>query len=182
MIDDNGLKLNRLILGVAGGHPDCLDGIYEIAGKRMFAMAYGLVGRDFAEDVIHDSLIKIARFAHKYRRDENPYGWILKLVRNTALDFLKSRKLHPSASTEEFYSLSDGNYAPDKRNDAIMLEQAMSKLDADERMAIYYKYFADMTVREIAAELKISKSSAARLTEKAEEKLKNLLYTGQNRE
>ena len=47
-----------------------------------------------------------------------------------------------------------------------MLEQAMSKLDADERMAIYYKYFADMTVREIAAELKISKSSAARLTEK----------------
>lgn len=63
-----------------------------------------------------------------------------------------------------------------------MLEQAMSKLDADERMAIYYKYFADMTVREIAAELKISKSSAARLTEKAEEKLKNLLYTGQNRE
>ena len=145
-------------------------------------MAYGLVGRDFAEDVVHDSLIKIARFAHKYRRDENPYGWILKLVRNTALDFLKSRKLHPSSSTEEFYSLSDGNYAPDKRDDAIMLEQAMSKLDADERMAIYYKYFADMTVREIAAELKISKSSAARLTEKAEEKLKNLLYTGQNRE
>ncbi len=178
MPDKQAEQLNKLISGVAKGVPDCLDGIYIFAGKRMFAVAVSLVGRDGAEDVVHDSLIKIARFAHKYRQDENPYGWILKIVRNTALDLIRKKKAHPAASTEEFFSLSSSDYAPDKRDDAIMLEQAMLRLAHDERRAIYLKYFIDMTVREIAAEMKISKSAADRLIKKAEENLKITLSAG----
>ncbi|MDE7453695.1 MAG: sigma-70 family RNA polymerase sigma factor, partial [Clostridia bacterium] len=166
-----------LIIAVANGHADCLDGIYEVAGKRMFAAASALVGRNDAEDIVHDSLIKIARFAHRYRREDNPFGWILKIVRNTALDFLRSDK--PQASTEEFYSLASSDYQPEKLDEALTLEAAISKLDGNEKQVIYLKYFVDMTVREIAAEMKLSKSSAQRLIEKAELNLKNLLRAGQ---
>ncbi len=130
--------------------------------------------------MVHDSLIKIARFAHKYKQDDNPAGWILKIVRNTALDLIKKKKAHPAASTEEFFSLTSSDYSPDKRDDAIMLEQAMKKLAPDEMRAIYLKYYVDMTVREIAAEMKISKSAADRLIQKAEEILKILLSAGRN--
>ncbi|MDE7167554.1 MAG: sigma-70 family RNA polymerase sigma factor [Clostridia bacterium] len=180
MPDKQSEQLNKLLSGLARGEPDYLDGIYLFIGKRMFAVATSMVGRNDAEDVVHDSLIKIARFAHKYKQDDNPAAWILKIVRNTALDLIKRKKAHPAASTEEFFSLASSDYAPDKRDDAIMLEQAMKKLAPDEMRAIYLKYYVDMTVREIAAEMKISKSAADRLIQKAEENLKFALSAGRN--
>ena len=179
MIERDGEKLNRLILAVADGHADCLDGIYALAGGRMFAVAISVVGRDYAEDVLHESFIKIARFAKRYRGD-SPYGWLTKIVRNTALDFLRARNLHLEVSTEEFFSLSSLDYSPDKRDNAIMLEQAISKLDRDERKIIYYVYYLDMTVREIAAELNLSKSAVQRIKERAEKNLKSFLDGGTN--
>lgn len=179
MPDKESEQLNKLLAGVARGEPDYLDGIYLFTGKRMFAVAASLVGRDSAEDVVHDSLIKIARFAHTYKQDENPYGWILKIVRNTALDLIRKRKAHPAASAEEFFSLASSDYSPDKRDEAIMLEQAMKKLATDEMRAIYLKYYIDMTVREIAAEMKMSKSAADRLINRAEGNLKIFLSAGQ---
>ena len=101
-------------------------------------------------------------------------------MRNTALDLIRKKKAHPTASAEEFFSLASADYAPDKRDDAIMLEQAINKLAPDERRATYLKYYVDMTVREIAAEMKISKSAADRLIKRAEDNLKINLSAGRN--
>lgn len=180
MIESDGEKLNRLILAVANGYKECLDGILELAGGRMMAVAASYVGREFAEDVVHDSFIKIVRFAKTYKRDSSPYGWIMRIVKNTALDFLKSQKKKKQVGEEEFYSLTSLDYSPEKMENAIMLEQAIAKLEPDERKMIYLLYYMDMTVREIASELKISKSAVFRLKEKSEEKLKKLLMGGTN--
>lgn len=180
MNERDGEKLNRLIIAVADGYADCLDGIYQIAGGKMFAVALSVVGKDYAEDVLHDSFIKIARFAKKYTPQPNPCGWLIKIVRNTALDYVRSRKAHTAASTEEFYSLSSLDYSPENRENAIMLEEALKRLEGDERKVIYCKYYLDMTIREIAKELKLSKSAVQRTAERAEAKLKNLLEGGTN--
>ena len=58
MTERDGEKLNRLIRAVADGHADCLDGILDVAGGRMLAVAAGIVGKSCAEDVLHDSFIK----------------------------------------------------------------------------------------------------------------------------
>lgn len=60
-----------------------------------------------------------------------------------------------------------------------MLEDAVARLSPPERRMIYYRYYLDFTVREIAKETGMSKSAAARLTAAAEEKLKLLLREGQ---
>ena len=144
------------------------------------AVAASYVGREFAEDVVHDSFIKIARFAKNYRRNVSPYGWIMRIVKNTALDFLKSQKRKKEVSEEEFFSLTSFDYSPERYENAIMLEQAIAKLEPDERKIIHMIYYLDMTVREIASELDLSKSAVQRLKEKAEEKLKILLDIGTN--
>lgn len=180
MDERDGQKLNNLILSVADGYADCLDGIYEIAGGKMYAAALSIVGRDYAEDVLHDSFIKIARFAKKYKGGTNAGSWLIKIVRNTALDYVRSRKAHTAASAEEFYSLSSTDYSPEKRESAIALEQAISKLDGDEKKVIYYTYYLDMTVREIATAMKCGKSTVQRISQRAETKLKNILYDGTN--
>ena len=175
MIDSGGEKLNKLILAVANGDADSLDGILQLAGGKMMAVALSLVGRNYAEDIVHDSFIKIARFAKSFKSGQSPYGWIMKIVKNTALDYIKSYKLHPEVSEEAFFSLTSLDYSPEKRETAIALEMALSKLEPDERKIIYYVYYLDMTIREIAAELDMSKSAVQRLKDKAEERLKNLL-------
>ncbi|MCH5142739.1 MAG: sigma-70 family RNA polymerase sigma factor [Clostridiales bacterium] len=175
MYDTGGEKLNNLILAVADGHADCLDGILKLAGGQMMAVALSMVGRDYAEDVLHDSFIKIARFAKSYRPGTSPYGWLMKIVRNTALDFLKAKKTRAEVSSEVLFSLSSLDYSPERKESAIDLERAIAKLEPDEKKIIYFVYYLDMTVREIAGEMNMSKSAVQRLKEKAEEKLKNLL-------
>lgn len=183
MTDTDGEKLNRLIAAVARGHTECLDGIYEILGGRMFAVALSLVrDRAAAEDVLQDSFVKIARFAGRYKNDGTPAAWCIKIVRNTALDWLRKRKITPTVQLDGIYSLSSNDYSPEKRENAIVLEQALAKLDDDERRAIYYTYYLDMTVREVGAEMGISKSGAARLLDRAQQNLKNLLTGGTNGE
>lgn len=178
MIESDGEKLNRLILAVADGNAECLDGVYEIAGGRMFAVALVIVGRDNAEDVLHESFIKVARFAKKYGRGTNPYGWLCKIVKNTALDFLRTKKARPETDIDGLFNLTSLDYSPEARENAIALEQALSRLSKDEKKIIYYTYYLDMTVREIAAELKIGKSAVQRAKDKAEKKLKTLLDGG----
>ena len=175
MIESDGDKLNRLILAVADGDADSLDGILSLAGGKMTAVAVGLVGRDYAEDVVHDAFIKIVRFAKSFRQGVNAYGWIVKIVKNTALDYLKANKLKREISDTELFTLSSLDYSPEKRENALALEQALSRLEADERKVIYFVYYLEMTVREIAGEMKLSKSAVQRLKDRAEEKLKNFL-------
>lgn len=177
---NDGEKLNRLIIAVGRGNADCLDGIYELAGGRMFAVALSVIGREYAEDVLQESFIKIARFAKNYRREMSPYGWLMKIVRNTALDFLKTRKLHREVSEDEFFSLASLDYSPEKRENAVMLEQALSKLEPDEKKIIYCVYYLDMTVREIAVKFNMSKSAVQRIKDRAEKRLKIFLGNGTN--
>lgn len=169
-------QLNILIDAVARGDAESLDGIYELAGKRMFIAALSIVcDKSSAEDVVSDSFIKIVRFAHKYKIGDEPLAWILRIVRNTALDFLRKRKRRTEVSTEEFFSLTDDSYSPEKRETAVLLEQAMAKLLPDERRAVYMRYYLEMTVREIAGTINLSRSAAERLIQRAEENLKKIL-------
>lgn len=179
MTDGDNEKLNRLLIAVANGHADCLDGIYRIAAKQMFAVAYGVLrDRASAEDAVHDSFLKIAKGAHHYRRDTNAAGWIMRIARNTALDAARRKNRRREIGIDVVTSLSSLDYSAQRREDALLLEDGFSVLDERERQVIYCKYYLDLTVRETAQELKISKSAAERTIQRAEEKLKNALNDG----
>lgn len=179
MTDVEKQQLNNYIFAVAKGDMQALDGIFIIAAKRMTAVAYGILGNHAsAEDVVSDSFVKIVKFAKKYRRGEEPMGWILRIVRNTALDFLRSRNRRQEIDIDKMYSLADVTYSYDRRAEAFELERAISKLTVEEQRAIKCRYFLDMTVRETAEKLGLTKSSADRLIKKAEENLKIILESG----
>lgn len=174
MISDKRDKLNILLAAVADGNADCLDGIYVFAGGQMFAVAMSILhDRVLAEDAVHDSLIKIAKKAHKYKPGTSASAWIMTIVHNTALDMVKKRKHEISAV--EIFNLSSYDYSFDKAENAITFEMALRKLNDTERKIIYCRYYLDMTVRETADALKMSKSNVQRIQERAEDKVKHEL-------
>lgn len=181
MSPENNQKLNTLLIAVAKGYSECLDGIYEIAGGQMLAVAISITrDKHSAEDVVHDSLIKIARFASKYKEDTEPAAWIMSIVRRTALDHLRAQKRRKETGGDELYYLTDSGYSPDKRDNAIALEQAMKSLSPEDRQIIYYVYYLDMTLREIARKTHSSKSAVQRAIKRAEKNLKTALFGGTN--
>ena len=173
-------QLNALLSLLRAGNADALDDIYLAVGRRMYVLARGIVGSADADDVISESFLKIARGIRSFREDTNGYAWVMRIVRNTAFDFLRKRKVRAEENLDAFFHLTDERYSPERREEALALEAALEKLSEDERKMIYYRYYLDFTVREIAAETGMSKSAVARAAQNAEDKLKNLLQEGQN--
>ena len=172
-------QLNALLSLLRKGHAEALDEIYLAVGRRMYALARGIVGPADADDVISESFIKIARGIRSFREDTNGYAWVMRIVRNTAFDFLRKRKMRAEENLDAFFHLTDERYSPERRMEALALEEAIQKLTEAERKMIYYRYYLDLTVREIALETGMSKSAVARAAQNAEEKLKSLLLEGQ---
>ena len=173
-------QLNALLSLLRAGRADALDDIYLAVGRRMYALARGIVGDADADDVLSESFLKIARGIRSFREDTNGYAWVMRIVRNTAFDFLRKRKVRAEENLDAFFHLTDERYSPERREEALALEEALEKLSADERKMIYYRYYLDFTVREIAAETGMSKSAVARAAQNAEDKLKKLLQEGQS--
>lgn len=180
MFDIEKQQLNDLIIDVANGDMQALDGIFFRVSRQMTAVALSIVGdRMTAEDVVSDSFVKIVKFAKKYQQEE-PLGWILRIVRNTALDAVRARGRKKEVGIENSYSIVDQNYSYEKRVESLELENAINRLAEDERKGILLRYFYDMTIRDVAKELHLTKSSAERLLRRAEENLKILLNSGKN--
>ena len=138
-----------------------VDMLYDVLGKNMLAVARGVVGDKFvAEDVVQDSFLKI--------------------VRNTALNTLKAENNKKTEDIDEFYALASGDDEEEKSTTKILVETLMDLLAPPiVKQMIYLKYFLDMTVREIAKEVGMSKSYVAKKIAEAEEFMKSRLC-GQN--
>ena len=172
-------QLNIYLGAIRDGVPEALDSLYLLVGGRMFALARS-IGKNIsdAEDIVQDSLVRIALKIKSFSKDTNGYAWVMKITRNVALDFLRKKGVRAEENIDDFFNLACGDYDEDKRDDAILLEQAINRLDSDERKAVYYTYYMDMTVRETAKSMGISKSAAARLIGRAENRLKSFLENG----
>lgn len=169
-------QLNELLRELKCGNADALDGILEAVGKRMLALARGIVKNSSdAEDVIQECFLKIVRGIHAFKDGTNGYAWIMRIVRNASFDFLRKRKRTTTEDLDEFFHLTDERYSADRREEALLLEDALQKLTPEERKMIYFRYYLDFTVRDIARETGMSKSAAGRALLTAEEKLRKLL-------
>ena len=175
-------QLNLMLRELARGHAEALDAIYVTVGSRMYALAKGIVRNAAdAEDVLSESFIKIARGVRSFQEGTNGYAWVMRIVRNTAFDLLRKRKIRAEENLDAFFHLTDERYSADRRDEALALEAALEQLTEAERKMIYYRYYLDFTVRDVARETGMSKSKVDREMKAAEEKLKSLL-AGQNGE
>jgi len=169
-------RINQLILLIATGDRNALEEFYKSIGGRLFSVALGLMrNRQNAEDVLHDSLIRIVRYAKTFNKGTNGYAWACKIVKNTALNKIKSEGYRQGQNIDCFFHLSSGGDLYEERGRALDIKSAMQNLSSAERLVIWLKYYNDMTVREISQQTNMKKSTVQDNIKRAEEKLKLLL-------
>lgn len=162
---------------IADGDEVGVDLLYGCMGKVMLTVARGVLGDHYlAEDAVQESFLRIIKNIKQYKKGTNGYAWVCRIVRNTALNMAKSEGIRQAGALDEFTAVADSENTVEEATSRVLVESLMNSLHPPiVREMIYMKYFLDMTVREIAKEIGMSKSYVAKEIVKAEEAMRRSL-------
>jgi RNA polymerase sigma factor (sigma-70 family) len=92
-------SLNDLIRLIGSGDPSAFEALYIHMSQSLYhhvLMRYGsILGEQDAEDVIHNTFLKIVRYAPRYKgahSDASAKTWIHKITRSEAMKMVKAKK------------------------------------------------------------------------------------------
>jgi RNA polymerase sigma factor (sigma-70 family) len=134
---------------------------------KVLLRTYSSLGLDDLEDIIQTLLLKL-QSAHIMRRvaiSGSPAGYIAVMMRNAAIDLIRSRRHQVEYST----SLDDvpasrgiGSFPEsEKIESASALQSALRHLTAEERYLLELRFWRDMSISETASHLGINYSATA---------------------
>lgn len=145
------------IHAIAKGDREAFSRLYVGLRRPMLAYAMGIVARDFqaAEDVVDEAFLDIWKSAKSYAGTGNAEGWIRRIVRNKAVDWLRKEK---RTTTETLCNSSDSRIdtesGPEDKaiaaNMSATLFQALQNLSLQQRDAVFLCYYEDRSLGEIA--------------------------------
>jgi RNA polymerase sigma factor (sigma-70 family) len=144
-IDDHEAALRA----VAAGEIPALERLYRELRVAVFAVALSVVrDRSVAEDVLHDTFVRVWETAHTYRPATRPRAWVLAIARNLATDVVRRRVREPP-----FEEVQPS--VKDDRLGAVALTRALMTLAPVEREIVALHALGGLTHAEIAAQLKL---------------------------
>jgi len=155
-----------LLAHVAERDVDALGKLYRVCAPTLFGVALRVTRkREWAEDVLQDSFIKVWRFAHCYDPNRSSaMTWMATVVRNQALDHL--RRLPPTDELpDDFEADSELEHAgPDaalqRATDIARLCASVQQLSPMQRQAIALAYFRGQSHAEVADTLNVPVGTA----------------------
>ena len=132
---------------------------------KAYNLAFRICGnREEAEEIAQDAFIKAYRSLRNFRNKSSFSTWLFRIVYNTSISLVRSRKKGVLA-IEEFpadavdflgFSRNEEEAAEDYRNSLINF--ALQKISEDERGLITLYYYDDLDTEEISEITGINKS------------------------
>jgi RNA polymerase sigma-70 factor (ECF subfamily) len=131
--------------------PEALDDLLATYGREIQAVAY-LILRDRAgaEDVVVETLLTAYERAHDLRDEKALRPWLLRIATNRALGLRRSEarvvRLHVVPE------IGGGDPGP-ASTDRVALLEGVAELPLQMRAAIVLRYYADLSVEDVAIAL-----------------------------
>ena len=143
---------------------------------------YRLLNRENTEDVVSLVFEKVMTKLHTFDPSKASLKtWIFRITDNALVDYYRRRRPSLSMDCEEsglentLHIHFDEQYEQIMEPERRMLLEAMARLPERDRLFIYYKYYENITNREIARRLEMNESTVAAVLARARQKLKVLL-------
>ena len=148
-----------LLARIARGDEQALAALYDAVSPLAYGLAFRVMNdADAAEDVVQDAFLRIWHRAARYEPSRGAARpWILRVVRNVAIDRLRSRDARDRAETRSQTDAALGTVPEAPDDAAIRTEQArrvraaLGELPPEQRRAIEIAYFEGLSHSEIAA-------------------------------
>lgn len=154
-----------LLRAHVAGDRDAFAELVRRHRDRLWAVALRTLGdREDAADAVQDALLSAYRAADRFRGDSAVTTWLHRIVVNACLDRVRRRQARPTVPLPErdiglpmSRSGSDGaGYDPDT---ALTVQAALSRLPADQRVALVLLDMHGYSVAEIATMLGVAEGT-----------------------
>ena len=152
-------KLVQHLDGCAHEHHSSLQKLYTITSANLFAVSLRILkDREQAEDCLQNAYIKIWKNAGSYDiAKARPMTWMNTIVRNTALDMLRRRKVQEVSDDDHIMQIADSAPSHDEllalsRNSENM-HRCLADLSDRQKVCIELAYFEGLTHQEMAEQL-----------------------------
>ena len=139
--------------------PEAFEVLYDRHGGAAFSLAYRIVGdRAAAEEVTQEAFISVWRSGARFDAARGSVrSWLLSVVRNRAIDFLRSRAAKAPKLDFDDEAALEARPAEERteeealqRETAAELRGALGKLPGEQSKVIELAYFGGFSHSEIA--------------------------------
>ena len=139
---------------------------------------------DKAEDIAQETFVKVWKNIKTFDTKRNLRSWLFTIAKNTALDYLKKKKVLPFANftSDEGYNpfeeIPEDKILPDElleqKDAAKQLEEKLEKIPEQYRIILTMRYMDDLTLHEIADVLDLPYNTIKSQHGRALQSLKNI--------
>ncbi len=157
--------------------------IYQALMPVIYKVSYNIVREeDAAEDICHDSLIKMTEKKMEFPSLDDAKYWLIRVSRNASLNYVKRRgrekKAYAKAFKEDTRKAETGEEAVLKQESIDYVQAAMEKLPENLRSVLQLKEYGSLNYKEIGGILGISEGNVKVRVFRAREQLSR--YMGEN--
>jgi len=154
-------ELSNMLSRCALADQRAFAALYEATSAKLFAVAVRITRRrDWAEEVLQESFVKIWHHAGNYDGEKSaPMTWMTAIVRNRALDWLRRPTEVQSSEEMEAYLTNVADEAPGPEQLAALSAQAsqlhkcMEQLSDDQKQSIKLAFFHGLSHGELSEKL-----------------------------
>lgn len=154
----------RLLRRMAQGDKTALAELYDRFSRPLYATALRIINDPSeAQDLVHDAFIALWEKATVFEANRGTaFSWAVTLVRNRAIDRVRSRRRRAdllAESTPSDLGYREDNAGPVADDRAVLDDQAqavrsaVATLPPEQRRALELAFFGGLTQQEIAAKL-----------------------------
>ena len=157
--------LQELLAATARGDHDAFAQVHERTHAHLYGVALRILGRHAcAEDALQEAFVSIWRNAGTYRpnvngQDIQPMTWLITIVRNKALDALRTRARRGETELDEQARDDHGAAGPSALDllgaatEALHLHACLGALDGTHRQSLALAYGQGLTHTEVASQM-----------------------------
>lgn len=133
-----------------------LERLYRLRGQQFARVAWAITGdRHLAWDALQDGFARALVSVESYRGDAPMEAWVATIVVNAAHDILRRRR-------REIPTSENGSIQPSEETATTRgLDNAIAQLPERQRLAIFFRYYADFDYSQIADVLGIERGTVS---------------------
>ncbi|MCL4366424.1 RNA polymerase sigma factor [Patescibacteria group bacterium] len=171
-------NLNQLLHKACKGDKDAFGQIYKIYFSKIYRYCRINLGSETeAQDIAQETFFKAWRSISNFSIYEGGsiQAFLFRIARNTIIDLSRKKREFPLDAALEIESNDDFEAEVDKKRDIEIVQQALLKLQEEDRQIVILRFFEEMPNAEIAQVMKVNEGAIRVRLHRILKKLKEII-------